>query len=56
VARLAADGLTNREIAESLFVTLKTVQWHLGNAYRKLEVRSRGELAGALGASGGEPG
>ncbi len=49
VARLAAGGLTNREIAEQLFVTPKAVKWHLGNAYRKLGVSGRDELPGALG-------
>ena len=49
VVGLAIEGLSNRQIAEALFVTRKAVEWHLGNAYRKLEVRSRGELAGALG-------
>ncbi len=48
VVTLAVEGLSNREIAEALFVTRKAVEWHLGNAYRKLEVRSRGELSGAL--------
>lgn len=50
VTRLAADGLTNREVAQQLFVTPKTVEVHLSNAYRKLEIRSRRELAGALAA------
>jgi DNA-binding CsgD family transcriptional regulator len=50
VVALAIEGLSNRQIAEALFVTRKAVEWHLGNAYRKLDVRSRGELAGALGA------
>ncbi|HEV3377487.1 MAG TPA: helix-turn-helix transcriptional regulator, partial [Thermoleophilaceae bacterium] len=48
VARMAAEGMTNRQIAEALFVTLKTVGWHLGNAYRKLGVESREELAALL--------
>lgn len=48
VARLAADGLTNREIAESLFVVLRTVETHLTSAYRKLEISSRAELEAAL--------
>ena len=43
VASRAADGASdNREIAQSLFVTVKTVETHLGNAYRKLGVSSRG--------------
>lgn len=48
VVRLAAAGRSNRAIAESLFVTVKTVEWHLRNAYRKLDVSSRQQLAAAL--------
>jgi DNA-binding CsgD family transcriptional regulator len=48
VAALAADGQTNRDIAQGLFVTPKTVEVHLSNAYRKLGIRSRRELAAAL--------
>jgi DNA-binding NarL/FixJ family response regulator len=48
VATLAADGATNRDIAQELYVTPKTVEVHLTNAYRKLGIRSRRELAGAL--------
>jgi DNA-binding CsgD family transcriptional regulator len=48
VAELAARGVRNREIAQRLFITQKTVEWHLGNAYRKLELHSRGSLIGAL--------
>jgi DNA-binding CsgD family transcriptional regulator len=51
VAELAAQGRTNREIANELFVTIKAVEWHLGNAYRKLDIRGRGGLAEALGKS-----
>jgi DNA-binding CsgD family transcriptional regulator len=50
VAELAALGRTNREIANELFVTVKAVEWHLGNSYRKLDIRGRGALAQALGA------
>lgn len=50
VADLAAEGRTNREIAQELFVTPKTVEVHLSNAYRKLDIRGRRELAGALEA------
>ena len=53
VVALAIDGLSNRQIAEALFVTRKAVEWHLGNAYRKLDVRSRRELPAALGATDG---
>jgi DNA-binding CsgD family transcriptional regulator len=45
VARLAAAGRTNAEIAQQLFVTRKTVEKHLANAYRKLAIQSRSELA-----------
>jgi DNA-binding CsgD family transcriptional regulator len=40
--------MSNREIAQSLFVTAKTVENQLGSAYRKLGVRSRGQLQAAL--------
>jgi DNA-binding CsgD family transcriptional regulator len=49
VADLAASGQTNKQIAQTLYVTPKTVEVHLSNAYRKLEIGSRGELAAALG-------
>jgi DNA-binding CsgD family transcriptional regulator len=49
VARLAAEGRTNREIAHELYVTLKTVEGHLRSAYGKLGIAGRCELAGALG-------
>lgn len=52
VAELAVQGLTNREIAERLFVSTKTVATHLSNAYAKLAVRSRTELARRLGDLG----
>ena len=48
MADLAAAGRTNRDVAQELFVTPKTVEVHLSNAYRKLGIRSRRELAGAL--------
>ena len=46
VARLAARGLSDRQIAEELVVSVRTVQSHLASAYRKLGIRSRSELAG----------
>jgi DNA-binding CsgD family transcriptional regulator len=49
VAELAASGLGNREIAQTLFVTIKTVENHLARAYQKLAIRSRAELPDALG-------
>jgi DNA-binding CsgD family transcriptional regulator/RecA/RadA recombinase len=48
VAELAAEGPTNREIAQALFVTPKTVEVHLSSVYRKLGISSRSQLAGAL--------
>jgi DNA-binding NarL/FixJ family response regulator len=45
VAELAADELTNRQIAQALYLTEKTVETHLSHAYRKLTIRSRRELA-----------
>ena len=48
VAELARHGHTNTEIAHTLFVTTKTVEWHLANAFRKLGVTSRRDLATAL--------
>jgi len=49
VARLAAQGHTNREIAQALYVTLKTVEGHLARVYDKLQIAGRGELAQGLG-------
>lgn len=54
VADLAASGMTNRQIAQTLFVTVKTVEAHLSAAYHKLDIRSRRELGAAL-AAGGTP-
>jgi DNA-binding CsgD family transcriptional regulator len=48
VARLAAEGLTNREIAQALFITTKTAKGHLSHVYHKLGITRRGELPGAL--------
>jgi DNA-binding CsgD family transcriptional regulator len=48
IAQMASTGLGNREIAEALFITTKTVETHLGRAYRKLDVPGRSGLADAL--------
>jgi DNA-binding CsgD family transcriptional regulator len=48
VAELAASGMSNREIASQLFVTVKAVEWHLSNVYRKLGIRSRTRLTESL--------
>jgi DNA-binding CsgD family transcriptional regulator len=47
-ARMAADGASNREIAQALFVTQKTVEGHLSTVYRKLSISSRAQLASRL--------
>ncbi|NEC10743.1 helix-turn-helix transcriptional regulator, partial [Streptomyces sp. SID8014] len=52
VAGLVASGAGNREVAQSLFVTVRTVELHLTSVYRKLGVARRGELAEALRADG----
>ncbi|HEY1688425.1 MAG TPA: AAA family ATPase [Solirubrobacteraceae bacterium] len=44
VAEMAASGMSNRAIAQALFVTVKAVEYHLANTYRKLDVSGRGEL------------
>ncbi|MGA2925710.1 MAG: AAA family ATPase [Solirubrobacteraceae bacterium] len=48
IAELAASGHSNRDIARALFVTPKTVEYHLRNAYRKLDIETRHELSDAL--------
>ena len=48
VAELAATGDTNRQIAQTLFVTEKTVETHLGRAFRKLDISSRRQLPDVL--------
>ena len=48
VADLAASGMSNREIAEQLVVTVRTVEFHLSRAYAKLDISSRRELAARL--------
>jgi DNA-binding CsgD family transcriptional regulator len=49
VTGLAAAGSTNREIADTLFVTISTVEFHLRRAFRKLGIASRTQLGEALG-------
>jgi DNA-binding NarL/FixJ family response regulator len=49
IAELVAEGLTNREIGERLFLSHRTIGSHLYRIFPKLEIRPRSELAGALG-------
>jgi DNA-binding CsgD family transcriptional regulator len=48
IAELAASGLTNREIAAELFLTAKTVEWHLAHVFTKLDIHRRRQLTAAL--------
>ena len=50
IALQVAQGRTNREVAAALFLSAKTIEYHLGSIYRKLGIRRRGELAAALSA------
>jgi DNA-binding CsgD family transcriptional regulator len=53
IARLAADRLTNPEIGAQLFLSPRTVEWHLHKVFGKLGIRSRKELRSALPDGGG---
>ena len=55
IAEMAADGLSNRAIAQALFVTPRTIEMHLTNAFRKLEISGRTQLPRALNVSPGGP-
>jgi len=48
IARMAADGATNKEIAQALFLSVKTIEMHLSHTYRKLDIGSRRELPSAI--------
>ena len=54
VAQLARDGLSNSEIGARMFLSPRTVEWHLRHVFAKLEIRSRRQLGSALQPSGSE--
>jgi DNA-binding CsgD family transcriptional regulator len=51
IARLVREGLSNPEISTRLYVSPRTVEWHLGNVFTKLDIRSRRQLRGVLPAA-----
>jgi len=53
VAQLAAQGMTNRQIAQALFITMRTVSAHLGQVYSKLDLSDRAQIASAISLTTG---
>jgi DNA-binding CsgD family transcriptional regulator len=54
ISAMASEGLSNPQIAQALFLTRRTVEMHLTNAYRKLDIGSRRELPAVLGVEAGD--